>query len=48
MEVVAATYYGVPSLTTTGYDVTSSADNDSNADYAIVAISATKGLTRDV
>ena len=46
-ENVTATYYGVPTLGTEGWDVTSSNASDSNSDFDQVAINATKGLTRD-
>lgn len=46
METVAATYYGTPTLTTTGWVVTSSNASDSNADFDQVAVSATKAVTR--
>lgn len=46
LETVTATYYGVPSLTTTGWDVTSTNSTDSNADFDQTAISATRKITR--
>jgi len=46
METVAAQYYGTPSLTTTGWDVTSSNAQDSNSDFDQVSISATRAITR--
>jgi len=45
-ENVTAQYYGTPSLTTTGWDVTSSNASDSNSDFDQVAVNATKGLAR--
>jgi len=47
-ENITATYYGDPTLTTTGWDLTSDANNDSNADFDQVSINATKGLARFV
>jgi len=47
-EVITATYYGVPTLATTGYDVTSTNLTDSNADFDQVAISATAAVAREV
>ena len=46
-ETVTAQYYGVPTLTTTGFVVTSSNASDSNADFDQVNISATRGIARD-
>ena len=46
-ETITAQYYGVPTLTTTDWIVTSSNFSDSNSDFDQVNISATKGLTRD-
>jgi hypothetical protein len=47
METVQAQYYGVPTLTTTGWVVTASTPADSNADFDVVNITASKALTRD-
>lgn len=46
METVQATYYGVPTLTTTGWVLTSDAASDSNADFDQTSINATRAVTR--
>lgn len=48
METVAATYYGVPTLTTSGWDVTTTNSTDSNADFDQTAVSATRAAARTV
>jgi len=48
LETITATYYGIPTLATTGYDVTSTNSTDSNADFDQVSISATAAVARTV
>jgi hypothetical protein len=46
-ESLSLTYYGSPSLTTTGWDITSANSGDANADFDTYVIALEKGLTRD-
>lgn len=48
METATGQYYGIPTLTTTGWVITSSNASDSNGDFDQVSISATKSVARYV
>lgn len=47
METISAEYVGTPSLTTTGWYVSSSNAGDSNTEFDTTAVSGEKPITRD-